>query len=87
VRHSLRTQTARESYHGGPCLTIPLPQTKGAAMPQNDNWQPVSEVAKRLREKSVKAMNDGMFEIAEAYHDKALQLEIKDWLDGKGVQE
>jgi hypothetical protein len=54
---------------------------KGAAMPQDENWQPVSEVAKRLREKAVRAMNERLFEVAETYHEKALQIELQEWID------
>ena len=56
-------------------------------MPENDNWQPVHEVARRLREKAVSAMNNGMFEIAETYDAQATNLLILDWLDQQGRDE
>jgi len=55
-------------------------------MPENDEWQPVHEVAKRLREKAVSAMNNGMFEIAETYDNQATDMLVDDWLKQKGDQ-
>ena len=46
----------------------------------NESWQPIGVVARRLREKSVEALNLGQFEVSEAYHVKALNMEIEAWL-------
>lgn len=48
-----------------------------------DNWQSVHEIARRLRERAVAAMNAGNNEVAEAYHAKALSMEISEWLKEK----
>jgi hypothetical protein len=62
--------------------TRPSPNKKGAIMP--DNWKSISEIAvaafreyerARLKRRCIECMNDGQFELAEAYHAKLIEME------------
>ena len=51
-------------------------------MPDNETWKPIGEVIKDLREKTIDALSKGNPELAETYHQRALDLEIDQWLRG-----
>lgn len=62
--------------------TRPSPNKKGAIMP--DNWKSISEIAvaafreyerARLKRRCIECMNDGQFELAEAYHAKLIDMD------------
>lgn len=43
----------------------------------NENWQSIGALAARLTAKCSEAMTLGQFEVAEAFHCKLIDLEIK----------
>lgn len=52
-------------------------------MPEKNTWKPLGEVVKDLRDKSYMWFLIGNSELSEAYHEKANDISIKEWLDAR----
>ncbi len=42
----------------------------------SEPWRPIGQLVKSLRQKSVAAMNNGLFEVAEEYHAQSIEAEV-----------